>query len=75
MLPEDYHAKACRLFRIAAERIYQAEVTTLKENTTSDNPTTTRKDSENIRSRKRSNLQKERSTRKENNETKTDPAV
>jgi len=57
MLPENYHAKACRLFRIAASRIQQEKLTTTKESAVNDDPTTNQQPAV-TSSRKRGNLRK-----------------
>ncbi len=39
MLPPEYHAKACRLLRIAAARLYQDKVTSTNNSATNEEAT------------------------------------
>jgi len=66
MLPEEYYAKARRLLRIAASRIHQEKLRTVKESTTNDEPTTISKPTTVTSSRKRGNLRKSSDPRKAN---------
>ncbi len=70
MLPENYHAKACRLLRIAASRIQQEKLTSTKESAIHDDPTTNHQQAD-TNSRKRGNLRQGSDPGKANPEEQT----